>query len=126
MEKGNVICKEHGYEHSLVNTKSKAQERLTRAELALAAKGEISWKDKLRNQIEYAKEQASSSSEFIWLMKDNFGVTVQEHKKCIPIYPGIFYTEKCSIAQAMSRAASGWRLHERNNCQLYRKKGQTL
>ena len=33
MEKGNVICKEHGYEHSLVNTKSKAQERLTRAEL---------------------------------------------------------------------------------------------
>ena len=121
MEKGNVICKEHGYEHSLVNTKSKAQERLTRAELALAAKGEISWKDKLRNQIEYAKEQASSSSEFIWLMKDNFGVTVQEHKNAYR-----YITEKCSIAQAMSRAASGWRLHERNNCQLYRKKGQTL
>lgn len=30
MDKGNVICKEHGYEHSLVNTRNKVQERLTR------------------------------------------------------------------------------------------------
>ena len=113
MEKGNVICKEHGYEHSLVNTKSKAQERLARAELALAAKGEISWKGKLRNQIEYAKEQASSSSEFIWLMKIIFGVTVQEHKMHTE-YPGIF-TENAASPKPC-RAASGWRLHERNNC----------
>ena len=104
MEKGNVICKEHGYELSLVNTKSKAQERLTRAELALAAKGEISWKDKLRNQIEYAKEQASSSSEFIWLMKDNFGVTVQEHKNAYRYIPE-FFTRK--------NAASPKPCHER-------------
>ena len=75
-----------------------------RDRLALAAKGEISWKDKLRNQIEYAKEQASSSSEFIWLMKDNFGVTVQEHKNAYRYIPE-FFTRK--------NAASPKPCHER-------------
>ncbi len=105
MEKGMSSVKNTDMNDSLVNTKSKAQERLTRAELALAAKGEISWKDKLRNQIEYAKEQASSSSEFIWLMKIIL-VSQYRNTKCIPIYPGIF-TENAASPNHVERRLGG-------------------
>ena len=121
MEKGNVICKEHGYEHSLVNTKSKAQERLTRAELALAAKGEISWKDKLEKPIEDAKEQAIlSSSEFIWLMKDNFGVKQYRNTKMhTDISPEILHGKMQHRPSPCHEPASWWRLHQRKTIVNY-------
>lgn len=81
MEKGNQICKEHGYEHSLVNPGRKAHERFSRAEMALIAKGEVTWKDRLRMSIQKAERKARSVDEFCYIMQDDYGIEVKTDKK---------------------------------------------
>ena len=90
MDRGNQICKAYGYEHSLVNTRNKAQERLTRCEMALIAKGEISWKDRLRGQIESAKEYAENPAQFQEIMWNRYQVKVEEHKGAYRYIPQEF------------------------------------
>ena len=59
MEKGNQICKEHGYEHSLVNPGRRANERFARAEVALMTKGEVPGKTGLEGQYREQSEKHS-------------------------------------------------------------------
>ena len=81
METGNQISKEHGYERSLVNPGRKANERFSRAEIALMTKGEVTWKDRLRRSIQRAERKAKSVDEFCYIMQDDYGVEVKTDKK---------------------------------------------
>lgn len=120
MERGNQICKEHGYERSLVNTRNKAQERLTRCEMALIAKGEISWKDRLRAQIESAKERAQNPEQFKEIMQNRYQVQVLEHKGAYRYVPKEFeHNDTRSIERGDSRKAKP--CHERRLGDLYTK-----
>lgn len=92
MEKGNEICKTHGYEHSLVNPHGRGEDRITQAEKALIAKGEVPWKDRLRMHIYEAGQKAESLDEFCYIMQDDYGVEVQEDRKgCFRYIPEEFY-----------------------------------
>lgn len=92
MEKGNQICKEHGYEHSLVNPGRRANERFARAEVALMTKGEVPWKDRLRRSIQRAERKAQSVDEFCYIMQDDYGVEVKTDRKgCFLYIPEEFH-----------------------------------
>lgn len=92
MEKGNQICKEHGYERSLVNPGRRANERFARAEVALMTKGEVPWKDRLRRSIQRAEQKAQSVDEFCYIMQDDYGVEVKTDRKgCFLYIPEEFH-----------------------------------
>ena len=121
MERGNQICKAYGYEHSLINTRNNAQERLTRCEMAVIAKGEISWR--LRMQIESAKEYAESPEHFKEIMWSRYQVQVQEHKGSYRYVPKEFidkeHKNKGLECNNTSRKAKP--CHERRLGDLYAK-----
>lgn len=80
MQEANRICKEYGYEHSLVAEHGKAV-RETMAEKAMKAKSQKTWKDELRMQIDDARRNAGSFEAFKDIMERSFHVKVMENKK---------------------------------------------
>ncbi len=125
MERGNQICKAYGYERSLVNTKNKAQERLTRCEMALIAKGEISWKDKLRGNIESAKERSETTEQFKEVMQKDYGVTVEEHKGAYRYIPEEFKRDNSNSAKPCHERRLG-ELYTKDNVEKYMKEKEEM
>ena len=80
MKEANQMCKEYGYEHSLVSERGKGV-RETMAEKAMKAKNQRTWKDELRMQIDDARRNADSFESFKDIMEQSFHVKVMENKK---------------------------------------------
>lgn len=74
------MCKEYGYEHSLVSEHGKGV-RETMSERAMKAKNQRTWKDELRMQIDDARRNADSFESFKDIMEQSFHVKVMENKK---------------------------------------------
>ncbi|EKU45138.1 relaxase/mobilization nuclease domain-containing protein [Staphylococcus massiliensis] len=78
--KSNELCQRY----NLVNSSNKqAQIRYTQAERAIIEKGQISWKDEIRQAIDNEKLNANSFDEFKDNMKENYGIEVKERGKNI-------------------------------------------
>lgn len=71
MKEANQMCKEYGYEHSLVSEHGKGV-RETMAERAMKAKNQRTWKDELRMQIDDARRNADSFESFKDIMEQSF------------------------------------------------------
>lgn len=81
MQVANELAKEYGLLRSIIPEKGKAKERYTRGEVELYKKGELPWKDKLRWEIDEAKRRAGNSRQWKKLLKNEYGVDVEENKK---------------------------------------------
>ncbi|ARJ30894.1 relaxase/mobilization nuclease domain-containing protein [Staphylococcus lugdunensis] len=78
--KSNELCQRY----NLVNSSNKqAQIRYTQAERAIIEKGQISWKDEIRQAIDKEKLNANSFDEFKDNMQENYGIEVKERGKNI-------------------------------------------
>lgn len=78
--KSNELCQRY----NLVNSSNKqAQIRYTQAERAIIEKGQISWKDEIRQAIDNEKLNANSFDEFKDNMQENYGIEVKERGKNI-------------------------------------------
>lgn len=78
--KSNVLCQRY----NLVNSSNKQAEiRYTQAERAIIEKGQISWKDEIRQAIDKEKLNANSFDEFKDNMQENYGIEVKERGKNI-------------------------------------------
>lgn len=80
MRYANSVCKEYGYEHSLVSEHGKGI-RETMAERGIKSKNLKTWKDDLRNKIDDALRHADSMDEFKRIMKESYKIEVMENKK---------------------------------------------
>ena len=79
-EANDRLCKERGL--SVVQEKN-APTRYTLAEKALLEKGEISWKDELRQVIDLEKKDSKTYEEFKQNLTDKYGIEVKERGKNI-------------------------------------------
>lgn len=61
----------------------KAKERLTSAELRIELRGGISWKEELKQCIDYAKAKSNSFEDFQKNLKDNFNIDTRITNKTI-------------------------------------------
>ncbi|HDG9392794.1 TPA: relaxase/mobilization nuclease domain-containing protein, partial [Staphylococcus aureus] len=78
--KSNELCQRY----NLVNSSNKQAEiRYTQAERAIIEKGQISWKDEIRQAIDKEKLNANSFDEFKDNMQENYGIEVKERGKNI-------------------------------------------
>lgn len=80
MREANRMCKEYGYEHSIISERGRGV-RETLAERALKAKNKRTWKDELRMQIDDARRNADSLESFKDIMEQSYHVKVIENKK---------------------------------------------
>ncbi|WP_162781536.1 relaxase/mobilization nuclease domain-containing protein, partial [Staphylococcus aureus] len=78
--KNDELCRQRNL--SIANEK-KAQIRYTQAERAVIEKGQISWKDEIRQAIDKEKINANSFDEFKDNMQENYGIEVKERGKNI-------------------------------------------
>lgn len=74
-EASDELCKQYGL--SVVQEPS-ALQRYHQAEYGLAKRGEMSWKDELRQSIDFAKENTKSWEACKDLLKKEFGIEVKE------------------------------------------------
>lgn len=74
-EVSDELCKQYGL--SVVHEPS-ALQRYHQAEYGLAKRGEMSWKDELRQSIDFAKENTKSWEACKDLLKKEFGIEVKE------------------------------------------------
>lgn len=81
MEKANDIAREYGLLHSVINPERLKEKCFTKEELRVMEKGEASWKDILREQINNAKENTNSFKEFREYLSSEYGVEMLENKK---------------------------------------------
>lgn len=79
-EQSDNLCKERGL--SVVKEPS-AKQRYHRAEYGMAKRGEMSWKDEIREVIDREKIQAKSYDEFKHKLTDKYGIEVKERGKNI-------------------------------------------
>ena len=78
--KSNELCQRY----NLINSSNKQAEiRYTQAERAIIEKGQISWKDEIRQAIDREKLNANSFDEFKDNMQENYGIEVKERGKNI-------------------------------------------
>ena len=80
MREANRMCKEYGYEHSIISERGRGV-RETLAERALKAKNKRIWKDELRMQIDDARRNADSLDSFRDIMERSYHVKVMENPK---------------------------------------------
>lgn len=78
--KNDELCRQH--QLNVANNRQ-AQIRYTQAERALIEKGQISWKDEIRQAIDREKLNANSFDEFKDNMQENYGIEVKERGKNI-------------------------------------------
>lgn len=78
--KNDELCRQH--QLNVANSRQ-AQIRYTQAERALIEKGQISWKDEIRQAIDREKLNANSFDEFKDNMQENYGIEVKERGKNI-------------------------------------------
>jgi len=71
------LCLEHGL--SIVKEKT-AEIRYTLAEKHLLEKGQRSWKDEIRQSVDYARDNTSSYNEFKQVLKNEFEIDLREGK----------------------------------------------
>ena len=74
------ICKEHNL--SIVKEPT-AEKRYHKAEYGLADRGIVSWKDELRDTIDFEKKNSKSYSDFKKNLTEKYGVKVKERGKNI-------------------------------------------
>lgn len=74
-EQSDKLCEQHDL--SVVKEPS-AKQRYHQAEYGLAKRGEVSWKDELRQTIDYVKDKATNVEDFKKLLQQKFGVEVKE------------------------------------------------
>ena len=79
-EKSDELCKERGL--SIVKEPT-ARERYTMAEKSVIEKGGVSWKDELRQIIDYEKAHAKSYADFKQNLTVNHGVEINDKGKHI-------------------------------------------
>lgn len=79
-QKNDELCRQRNL--SIANEKQ-AQIRYTQAERAVIEKGQISWKDEIRQAIDKEKLNANSFDEFKDNMQENYGIEVKERGKNI-------------------------------------------
>ncbi|HCU7630371.1 TPA: relaxase/mobilization nuclease domain-containing protein [Staphylococcus aureus] len=78
--KNDELCRQH--QLNVANNRQ-AQIRYTQAERALIEKGQISWKDEIRQAIDREKLNANSFDEFKDNIQENYGIEVKERGKNI-------------------------------------------
>ncbi|SFD70132.1 Relaxase/Mobilisation nuclease domain-containing protein [Bacillus sp. 491mf] len=74
-EQSDKLCEQHDL--SVVKEPS-AKQRYHQAEYGLAKRGEVIWKDELRQTIDYVKERTTNLEDFKKLLQQKFGVEVKE------------------------------------------------
>ncbi|MGE6553218.1 relaxase/mobilization nuclease domain-containing protein [Bacillus mycoides] len=74
-EQSDKLCEQ--YDLSVVKEPS-AKQRYHQAEYGLAKRGEVSWKDELRQTIDYVKNKATSIEDFKKQLHQDFGVEMKE------------------------------------------------
>ncbi|PFR21466.1 hypothetical protein COK19_21850 [Bacillus cereus] len=74
-EQSDKLCEQHDL--SVVKEPS-AKQRYHQAEYGLAKRGEVSWKDELRQTIDYVKDRTTNLEDFKKLLQQKFGVEVKE------------------------------------------------
>lgn len=74
------LCKEHDL--SVVKEHS-AQQRYVRAEYGLAKRGQISWKDEIREVIDFERKNSANYGEFKKNLTDKYNIEVKERGKNI-------------------------------------------
>lgn len=79
-EASDSLCMERGL--SVVKEPS-AKQRYHRAEYGLAKRGEMSWKDEIREVIDQERQQSKSYDEFKKNVTDKYGIEVKERGKNI-------------------------------------------
>lgn len=79
-QKSDELCRQR---HLSIANNKQAQIRYTQAERAVIEKGQISWKDEIRQAIDKEKINASSFDEFKDNMQENYGIEVKERGKNI-------------------------------------------
>ncbi len=78
----NEICLKNGFLHSVIDTETKAANRLTTVEAQMILKKKLlPWKEVLRYQIEEALQHSVTLNEFVCNMKKQFNVIVSENSK---------------------------------------------
>ena len=81
MQIANELAIEYGLYHSVIPEKEKAKERYSRGEVELYKKGELPWKDKLRWELEEAKTRAGNIRQWKEILKNEYGIDIEENKK---------------------------------------------
>lgn len=66
-----------------IDLNKKAPERVTSGELRMILRGEVPWKEELKQCINFAKEKTRSLKEMGEYLKDNFGIETRITKKTI-------------------------------------------
>jgi len=79
-ERSDELCKDRGL--SIVKEPS-AKDRYHRAEYGLAKRGEMSWKDEIREVIKYEKECSKTYDDFKKNLTEKYGIEVKERGKHI-------------------------------------------
>jgi hypothetical protein len=79
-EASDRLCKERNL--SVVKEPS-AEQRYARAEYGLAKRGQISWKDEIREVIDYEKQDSKSYEDFKRNLADKYNIEVKERGKNI-------------------------------------------
>lgn len=74
-EQSDKLCEQHDL--SVVKEPS-AKQRYHQAEYGLAKRGEVSWKDELRQAIDHVKGKTTNLEDFKKLLQQNFGIEVKE------------------------------------------------
>lgn len=74
-EQSDKLCEQHDL--SIVKELS-AKQRYHQAEYGLAKRGEVSWKDELRQTIDYVKDRTTNLEDFKKLLQKKFSVEVKE------------------------------------------------
>lgn len=77
-EQSDKLCVQHDL--SVVEEPS-AKQRYHQAEYGLAKRGEVSWKDELRQVIDYVKDKVTNVEDFKKLLQQKFGVEVKERSQ---------------------------------------------
>lgn len=84
-EASDKLCMEHGL--SVVNEHTQ-QERLTMAERQMRDRGEIPWKDRLKNAIDEAKDNSKSLDGMKDYLQQNYGIEMKIQNKNVSfLYP---------------------------------------
>lgn len=77
----NRICERENLK--TIDLNKKAPERITSSELRIVLRGQTSWKDELRQCIDFAKERTNNINEFRQYLKDNFNIETRITNKTI-------------------------------------------
>src|SRR5690606_19776862 len=133
-ETSDRLCEEHNL--SVVKEPS-AKQRYHRAEYGLASREIVSWKDYIRDAIDYEREHSTNYDEFKKNLTEKYGIEVKERGKNISFkHPdnqrfvrgktlGLAY-ERGTLENVFSRENEGKHGQERGNTDLSSSAGQEI